>query len=160
MKTLSTSLSMGALGALAVFISFSLQWITWVLFIAWVSYYIFGMSIKTSAKALLNISAGFIMGIIISTVANGLPEQLGRFTLPIAVFICISFLPYLSKNKVLNNIPAWFLGLIVFFGVHPPLAIQPILTIFSSLIAGFVFALLNHTTTNLISKISESQPNE
>ncbi len=153
MKTFSNSILMGTLGAMAVFISFSLQWPTWVLFVAWVSYYLFGMSIKASAKTLLNITAGFFMGMLITTVAAVLPEQLGRFSLPITVFICISFLPYLSKIKGLNNIPAWFLGLIVYFGVHPTLAFQPIFDIFISLVAGFAFAFLNHRATNLTSRI-------
>ena len=44
---------MGALGALAVFISFSFHWPTWTLFIAWLSYYIFGKSLKSAFYTLI-----------------------------------------------------------------------------------------------------------
>ncbi|MBW8244889.1 DUF1097 domain-containing protein [Muricauda oceani] len=157
MKTLITGLSMGLLGALAVFVTFSLQWPTWVLFIAWVSYYLFGMSIKASLHTLLNMTAGFLLGILMATLTHMLEQGLGRFAMPTVVLVCISLLPYLSKIRYLENIPAWFLGLIVYFGVHPPLEARPVLNIFAAIIAGFVFAFVNHRASLLIARSDNDQ---
>lgn len=143
MKTLSTGVLFGLFGAVAVSVSFAAQWPTWVMFIAWVSYYIFGKSIKTSAGAFLQIILGISMGVLIQTSGIFLSSYLGLFGLPIAVFFFIGSLAFISKVKMLSNIPAWFLGLIVFFGIHPEIAPIPLLSIIIPLVAGFIFAWLN-----------------
>lgn len=143
---------MGTFGALAVLISFTLQWPTWVMFIAWVSYYIFGRSLKSSGLSLLQIAGGIAMGVIMQSTAMALNTVFGQFSLPIAVFVLIGSLAYISKIKFLSNIPAWFLGLIIFFGVHPPIEAIRILEIFIPIIAGFVFALSNDSIARLVEK--------
>lgn len=143
MKTLSTGVLFGLFGAVAVSVSFAAQWPTWVLFIAWVSYYIFGKSVKTSAVAFLQIILGISMGVSIQASGIFLSSYFGSFGLPIAVFFFIGSLSFISKVKMLSNIPAWFLGLIVFFGIHPEIAPIPLLSIIITLVAGFIFAWLN-----------------
>ncbi len=41
MKTFLIGIILGLFGAFAVALAFGLQWPAWVMFIAWVSYYIF-----------------------------------------------------------------------------------------------------------------------
>lgn len=154
MKQFSTAITMGACGALAVFISFSFNWPSWVLFIAWLSYYIFGKSLKSALYSLIPITSGIVMGIIIQTLGGTLSKNLGAIGFPLAVFILIASLGYLSKIKLLSNIPAWFIGLIIFFGVHPHLEPKPILSLFIPVIAGVCFAYMNDTIATLISKKS------
>jgi len=143
---------MGFCGALAILISFSLQLPSWVLFMAWVSYYLFGKSLKSVLYTIIPITSGIIMGIMIKLLGGGLSLYLGILGFPLAVFIFITSLTYLSKIKGLHNIPAWFIGLIIFFGVHPNIEIKPIMLIFSSITLGFIFAFLNDTMTTLIQK--------
>ncbi|MDD7887992.1 DUF1097 domain-containing protein [Flavivirga sp. 57AJ16] len=152
MKEFLKAITMGACGALAVLISFSLHWPTWVLFIAWLSYYIFGKSLKTAIYSLIPITTGIIMGIIIQTLGGTLISYLGAIGFPLAVFLLISSLTYLSKIKLLSNIPAWFVGLIIFFGVHPALEFKPVLSLFIPIIAGLFFAFTNDAISGIISK--------
>ncbi|MBL4662611.1 MAG: DUF1097 domain-containing protein [Flavobacteriaceae bacterium] len=152
MKQFLTAIIMGACGALAVFISFSFHLPSWVLFLAWVSYYLFGKSLKPSIKSLLPITAGIVMGIVIQVLGTTLTTNLGAIGFPLAVFVFIASLPYVSKIKLLSNIPAWFIGLIIFFGVHPSLEVKPILSLFVPILAGFCFAFINSTAENIISK--------
>ena len=152
MKQFLTAITMGTLGALAVFISFLFHWPTWVLFISWLSYYIFGKSLKFALFILTPITAGIFMGIVIQTLGGFLGKYFGAIGFPVAVFICITSLNYLAKIKLLNNIPAWFIGLIIFFGVHPTIEFKPILSIFIPIIVGFLFAFLNDTISNSIQK--------
>ena len=152
MKQFLTAITMGALGALAVFISFSFHWPTWILFIAWLSYYIFGKSLKSAFYTLIPITTGIFMGISIQILGGFLSKYLGAIGFPIAVFICITSLTYLAKIKLLSNIPAWFIGLIIFFGNHPPIEFKPILSLFIPIIVGFLFAFLNDITADRIQK--------
>lgn len=143
---------MGFFGALASLISFSFHLPSWVLFLAWVSYYLFGKSIKSALQTLPPLTFGILMGITIKLFGGSLGDYLGSFGFPIAVFILITSLSYLSKIKRLENIPAWFISLIIFFGVHPKIELKPMIIIFITIILGFVFAYLNDTMTRLIQK--------
>src|SRR5258708_19452196 len=108
MKTFLTALIMGTCGALAVFTSFSLHWPTWVMFIAWVSYYLFGRSLKTAAISLVQIASGIIMGIIMQSSAMGLSALIGPLGFPVMVFLLLRSLSFLSKFKLSTNIPQCF----------------------------------------------------
>ncbi|MDX6183943.1 DUF1097 domain-containing protein [Flavobacterium sp. Fl-77] len=150
MKTFLTAIIFGLFGAVAVSISFAAQWPTWVMFIAWVSFYIFGKNIKTSFFAFIQIILGITMGVMIELTGFFLGSYLGVFGLPLSIFLFIGSLAYLSTIKSLSNIPAWFLGLIVFFGIHPKLEPLPILGLTVPLIFGFVFAFLNNAAVDKI----------
>ncbi|RKN79423.1 DUF1097 domain-containing protein [Ulvibacterium marinum] len=143
MKTFLTALVMGLCGALAVFISFSMGWATWVMFLAWVSYYLFGKSIKVYTPNFLQIILGILLGVLIQSMASLLVPTIGAMGFPLTVFILIGSLAYVSKINGLNNIPAWFLGLIIFFGVHPELQVIPVLGLLVPIVTGVIFALIN-----------------
>jgi hypothetical protein len=158
MKTFQTAVLFGLFGAVAVSISFAAQWPTWVMFIAWVSYYIFGRSIKNSANAFIQIILGILMGALIQFTGILLTSYLGAFGLPVSIFLYIGSLAYISKIKVLSSIPAWFLGLIVFFGIHPKLEPLSLLELAVPLLFGFVFAYLNDSAVHKV-QISKQKLN-
>lgn len=122
------------------------------MFLAWVSYYLFGKSIKVYSPSFLQIILGMVMGVLIQSLASLLVSAMGALGFPLTVFVLIGSLAYLAKIKGLNNIPAWFLGLIIFFGVHPELQIIPVLGLLVPMIAGVVFALINDTGLKYINK--------
>jgi len=123
MKTFITAFLFGLFGAVAVALFFAMHWPTWVMFIAWVSFYLFGRTIKSSLSALLQIVLGIIMGACIQIIEGLTSGTAGQLSFPIAVFLFIGSLAYISRIKAFRNIPAWFLGLIVFFGIQPKLNI-------------------------------------
>lgn len=155
MKTFQTAILFGLFGAVAVSISFAAQWPTWVMFIAWVSYYIFGRTIKNSAFAFIQIILGILMGAMIQLTGIFLGSYFGAFGLPVSIFLFIGSLAYISKIKSLSSIPAWFLGLIVFFGIHPKLEPLSLLELVVPLLFGFIFAFLNDTAVHRIQTKTE-----
>lgn len=152
MKTLTSGIILGLFGAAAVIISFALHWPTWVMFVAWVSYYLFGKTFKTSVPVFIQIILGITMGILMQLSGYWLSNFIGSAGLPLAVFFFIGSMAYLSKLKTLNSIPAWFLGLIIFFGAHPALEPLPVLELFIPIAAGFIFAWLNDSALALAMK--------
>lgn len=150
MQTLKTAIILGLFGAGAVSVSMALKWPTWVLFLAWVSYYLFGKSFKTSIPIFCQIILGILMGVAIQLSTQLLSTFIGAIGFQVAVFLFIGSLAYLSKIKPLGNIPAWFIGLIILFGVHPKLEFIPIISLLLPIIAGFAFAWLNDTTLYLM----------
>ncbi|MNQ12371.1 hypothetical protein D3C85_252740 [compost metagenome] len=151
MKTFINAIILGFFGAIAVTVSFVLQWPAWVMFLAWVSYYLFGRSIKTSIPIFSQIVLGIIMGLSIQLTAGLLTNLVGSLGFQAAVFLFIGSLAYLSKIKGLSSIPAWFIGLIILFGIHPEIEFIPIVSLLVPIIAGFLFAYLNDTALKLVS---------
>jgi hypothetical protein len=152
MKTFWVSIIMGIFGAIAVSVSFALAWPTWVMFIAYVSYYIFGRNLRNSFSAFFQIVLGVAMGVFIQLTGTFLGAYIGQFGFPVAVFIFIGLLPLIALSKNFNNIPAWFLGLIIFFGIHPAIAPIPLSQLAIPIVAGFIFAWLNDSAVKLVSK--------
>jgi hypothetical protein len=155
MKTFSIAIIFGLFGAVAVSISFALQWPTWVMFIAWVSYYIFGKNLQSSFRAFIQIELGIVMGILIQLTGGMLSKFVGPVGLPLAVFFFIGSLAYFARTKMFNNIPAWFLGLIIIFGVHPELTPMPILGLVVPVVFGFLFAWLNDSAVEKVLHIGK-----
>ena len=152
MKTLTIAIIFGLFGAVAVSISFAMQWPTWVMFISWVSFYIFGKTVPSSIRAFIQILMGIVMGACIQVTGGLLSSFIGGLGLPVAVFFFIGSLAFFARTKTFNNIPAWFLGLIVLFGAHPHLEPMPMAQLVIPIIAGFVFAWLNDTAVERVQR--------
>jgi hypothetical protein len=150
MKTFLIAVLLGIFGAVAVSVSFAMHWPTWVMFIAWVSYYIFGKTWQSSLKAFIQIEFGIVMGLFIQIIGAFLSTIIGGLGLPIAVFFFIGSLAYTTRINVLNSIPAWFLGLIIFFGSHTGTTLMPLVQLIIPVISGFVFAWLNDSAIDLV----------
>jgi hypothetical protein len=156
MKTLAIGVIFGLFGAIAVSVSFAAQWPTWVMFVAWVSYYLFGKTLKGSFNAFIQIVLGFAMGLVIQLTGTWLNGRVGGVGLPVAVFFLIGSLAFISKIKSLSNIPAWFLGLIVFFGLHPKLELVALAETCIPIVFGFLFAWLNDSAVNYVHRLANS----
>jgi hypothetical protein len=156
MKTLIFGVIMGLFGSAAVMLSEIMQWQGWVLFIAWVSFYLFGKSLKRSISIFLQIALGITLGVLIRTTGTVFAEAIGLFGLPLAVFLFIGLLAFITKIKGLTDIAAWFIGLIVFFGTHPPLEFTSIARLLLPLAAGFTFGWLLETVTKLVHPVASS----
>ncbi len=154
MKTLLIAAIFGIFGAVAVSVSFAAHWPTWVMFIAWVSYYIFGKTWKSSAISFIQILLGICMGLLIQLTAAFLRNLIGSLSLPVSVFFFIGSMPYIMKLKTFNSIPAWFLGLIVFFGIHPSIAPVALMELLAPIAGGFIFAGLNDAAVEKVMRPS------
>ena len=150
MKTLLIAAIFGIFGAVAVSVSFAAHWPTWVMFIAWVSYYIFGKTWRSSVISFVQILLGVSMGLLIQLTTAFLRNLTGNLSLPVSVFFFIGSMPYIMKVKTFNNIPAWFLGLIVFFGIHPPIAPEALMELLAPIAGGFILAGLNDTAVEKV----------
>ena len=94
------------------------------------------------------------MGVLIQVAAALFRNLIGNLSLPVSVFFFIGSMPYIMKLKTFNNIPVWFLGLIVFFGVHPPIAAVALMELLIPIAAGFILAGLNDAAVEKVMRPS------
>ena len=140
MKTTLFGALMGLFGGLAVYLSLSAGWPGWILFLAWVCFYLYGKSVTRSLSIYLQIVLGIGLGILIEVSGHFFTEMIGGMGLYLAIFLGIGSLAFLIKIKGLHDLTAWFFGLVVFFGAEPQLAPLHIgYQLLLPLAAGFVF---------------------
>ena len=143
MKTTIFGALMGLFGGLAVFLSISLNWQGWVLFLAWVCFYLYGKSNKKSMNVYLQILLGIVLSILIEFVGGFLTGIIGEMGLYLSIFFFIGSLAFLIKIKGLQDLTAWFIGLVVFFGVEPELTLLDIAhQLLVPLATGFAFGIV------------------
>lgn len=143
MKSFKQALTMGITGATAVFTASYFGLSTWVLFMACVSYYLFGTNIKTAFLIFIQQVFGILIAIIIQYLGSYLSETFTSFGFPIIVFIIMIGVFYLKKLKYLNIIPAYFLGMIIWFGSKSEVNISIFSLLTITLLIGYIFAWIN-----------------
>lgn len=82
MNTFFVSLTKGVFGAITVVTSASLNWPTWVMFIAWVSYYVFGGSLKTASFSFIQILCSVLIEITKQALASLMKVFAGPLSFP------------------------------------------------------------------------------
>ena len=94
--------------------------LTFVTFIVWAAYFLFGASPKGAVSGFLGIFAGVLAAIAIYVLVGifaGVGMNVGLLAIPLAVFTLVIFMLLLEKAPYFNNVAAVFLGTGVFFGL-------------------------------------------
>jgi hypothetical protein len=94
--------------------------LTFVTFIVWASYFLFGATPKGAVSGFLGIFAGAIAAILIFVLVGvyaGTGMNVGLLAIPLAVFTLVIFMLCLEKAPYFNNVAAVFLGTGIYFGL-------------------------------------------
>lgn len=108
--------------------------LTFITFICWAAYFLFGANLKGAWSAFLGLIVGIIaaklMFVLVGVFADaGLNVSL--IAIPLAVFILVVFMLLCEKVPYFNNVAAIFLGTGMFFGLMgiPTIASQGFTTV-------------------------------
>lgn len=94
----------------------------WAMFMGWVAYYTRGHSGRRSRQLCLR-RAWHLSRVHRGDGGGALAPSFGTIALPLVVLVIATLFVSLRAFPVLNNIPAYFLGLVTVFAVH----VQPTL---------------------------------
>lgn len=124
----------------AVLITLVYQLPTWILFIAWVSYSVFGKKMKDIFLSLSQLVFGSILAALILLIGGSLQNFIGIASIPIAITIVVFIFLFLDQYlKPFTNINAYFLGMIALFSMHPPLSWGVFWSTAFTILLGFLF---------------------
>lgn len=121
--------------------------LTFVTFICWAAYFLFGASPKGALSAFLGFIIGIVSAIAMQVVAGNLISrgmEWSTLGVPLAVFIVVIFMVLFEKVPFFNNVAAIFLGTGLFFGLSsiPDIAAKG----FTAMATGeLVYALIGFT---------------
>ncbi|PRD47433.1 DUF1097 domain-containing protein [Sphingobacterium haloxyli] len=144
MQSFYKAISLGILASLATIFTFSLNLPTWVLFLGWTSLSLLSPTKQVSLKIYIQQLFGILIAIIIVFFGNFLIENLSQIWFHLSVGIVLTGVFYVTKLKTLNVLPAYFIGMIVWFGLNAEPTIEQALKSSVSLFLGFLFGWVNY----------------
>jgi len=101
----------------------------WAMFIGWVAFFSRGLTWRDGLVNLGCVSMGIAFGMGAALSVSTLTPSLGFFALPVVVFVVAMIVVSLRALRVMNNLIAYFLGLIAYFAAH----LEPSLESFAQL---------------------------
>jgi hypothetical protein len=98
--------------------SLALGFFPWAMFVGWVAWYTRPTSVRQGFATWLCLLGGLAFGALAVTALRTLTPGLGVFALSAVVFVVALSVVSMRNVRLVDNIPAWFLGLIAFFASH------------------------------------------
>lgn len=123
--------------AIAATISAYISVAPWIMFIGWVAYFTKPGSLNNILVSAACICLGILIGILAAKGIGVLAPSLGVGAFAVVVFVVASVVITVRSISYINNIPAWFLGMITYFAAHP----EPSVLSISSLILTVIFGV-------------------
>ena len=117
-ELLVNSLYAGIIGGGAAVLCDWLGYRSWVTFMVWTAYTLFGKTWRSGVKMYLSFCAGILCGFLVRTLEGGLDPGIGVWSAGVAVGLAIVLLSLLEDTPPLNDVPAYFLGAIAFFATE------------------------------------------
>ncbi len=117
----------------------------WVIFLSWLSYFVFGTTTRAAAFATAQILLGLLVGVGILLVTALFAPALGDFALGASVALFAGLLTLLEDRPPLNVIPAYYIGAVTLFasGLEPTL--MSVVQLAVPVLVGFGFGWLTVT---------------
>lgn len=104
--------------AVAATTSASLGWPVWAMFMGWVAFFTRGHSARDAVFSYICLAIGIAFGVFAALAVGALLPLLGPFAFGAVVFLIAIVVVSLRAVAPINNVPAYFLGLITFFAAH------------------------------------------
>lgn len=143
MFTLFTAAA-AATAALAAGSSLLLSLPVWAMFVGWVAFFSRGLTLRDGLVNLGCVLMGIVFGMGAALSIGALSPTFGLFALPIVVFVVAMVVVSLRATRTMNNIVAYFLGLIAYFAAHLAPSLESFLELGGAASLGSFAGWLSH----------------
>lgn len=131
MRFTALTLAAALTAAIAATTSASLGWPVWAMFMGWVAFFTRDHSARDAFYSYLCLVIGIAFGVGAALAVGALLPLIGPLAFGPVVFVVAIIVVSLRAAAPINNVPAYFLGLITFFAAH----LEPGILAFSELAA-------------------------
>lgn len=104
--------------AVAATTSASIGWPVWAMFMGWVAFFTRGHTAREALASYICLAVGIAIGMAAAFALQALMPAMGALAFGPVVFIVAMIVVSLRAVAPVNNVPAYFLGLITFFAAH------------------------------------------
>ena len=114
----------------------------WATFIGWIAFFTRPLSARDGAISLACLLIGLLIGIAAGVAGPALAPYLGDATITVLVLIATFLLLTLGLLPVINNVLAFFMGLVCYFASHLPPALDTFIELGMAMTLGVLGGLL------------------
>jgi hypothetical protein len=122
--------------ALASWSSAALALEVWAMFAGFIAWFTRPTSAREGVYSMICLFLGIALGVLAHIATEALTPSLGGFGLPLVVFVVGVVIVGLRTTRVVDNMLAWFLGLVTFFAAEVELAFGTLLELGSACAIG------------------------
>lgn len=127
-----------AVASLAAWSSEALALEVWIMFAGFIAWFTRPTSLRDGLYSIICLWLGMALGALSYVATAALMPSLGALGLPLVVFVVAIVIVGLRTTSVVNNMLAWFLGMVTFFAADMEVSLEPLLELGSaSAIGGF-----------------------
>ncbi|MFI7550860.1 DUF1097 domain-containing protein [Micromonospora sediminimaris] len=101
----------------------------WAMFVGWIVWFTRPTSATLGLHSMVSLWAGLLLAVAGHVIVGVLAPAIGQAALPVAVFVLACVAVGMRTTPVLDNMLAWFLGLVAFFALHPDNVLTGVLTL-------------------------------
>ncbi|MEO3748185.1 DUF1097 domain-containing protein [Plantactinospora sp. B5E13] len=120
------------IAAAAAFLTEAVGLHAWAMFVGWVAWFTRPTSALHGVHAVISLWAGMLLAVVGHLIVALLSPSIGVAALPVAVFVLACVAVGMRTTPVLNNMLAWFVGLVAFFALHPDDVLTGLLTLIAA----------------------------
>lgn len=117
-RFIAISATAAVVAALAAYLSVLSALPAWAMFMGWVAYYSRGHSARDGARNFACFAIGLVIGVEATVAVAALAPVAGILSLPLVVIAVALVVVSLRAVPEVNNVPAYFMGLITVFAAH------------------------------------------
>jgi len=125
----------------------------WAMFVGWIAFYTRGLTTRSTFENLGCVGLGLAIGLLASLALPRVAAMTGPgIALPIVVFVVAFQVVSLRGLPAMNNLLAYFLGLVAWFAAHLEPSIASLAHLFSATAIGSAAGWIAHRLPALIVK--------
>jgi hypothetical protein len=112
--------------ALAAWSSEALALEVWVMFAGFIAWFTGPTSSRGGLYSMICLGLGMALGALSYAATGAMMAPLGPLALPVAVFVVAIVVVGLRTTSVVNNVLAWFLGMVTFFAAEVEISLETV----------------------------------
>lgn len=152
MKFALLTLTAAVVASVAATASAGLGWPVWAMFVGWVAFFTGGHSAKAALTSYFCVAFGIGFGVFAAMAVGSLLPVIDFFAFGVVVFIVAIVVVSLRAAPLLNNVAAYFLGLIAFFASHLPPGVASFLELAVVAALGTLAAWIAHQLSGKVAR--------
>lgn len=99
----------GAVAGASIWVCTYFSLLAWVLFLAWLGYFLHGATLRAGVRMLLSMIAGMFIAATIILVGAALAPAFGAMSMPLTVAVAAGSMTLLEGRPPFDSIPAYYM---------------------------------------------------
>jgi len=146
------SILVGIIAGVAVWSAATFNLTGWILFMAWISYFLFGPTLRSNAWAFAQMIVGVLLSLLVIQSSMALAPLIGIWGNVGVVILLVAVLGLLEDVQPINVLPAYYIGLVIFIATGLPPVPASLWLVIPPILAGFAFGWATVASRGLLAR--------